>query len=156
MISPTLTDIFLSLAFQNIYQELGISIIERGESFYQPLMVDVVKDLTNKNILVCEDGCQLIKTSQQAPLTIVKSDGGFTYDTSDMAALRHRIEEEKGDWLIYVVDSGQGLHFNTIFEAGKMAGYIPDGVRIDHVGFGVVLGEDKYIPCHIDGCRPFI
>ena len=41
------------------------------------------------------------------PLTIVKSDGGFTYDTSDMAALKHRVEEEKADWLIYVVDSGQ-------------------------------------------------
>ena len=44
---------------------------------------------------------------QSVPLIIVKSDGGFTYDTSDMAAIRHRIEEEKGDWLIYVVDSGQ-------------------------------------------------
>ena len=44
---------------------------------------------------------------QSVPLTIVKSDGGFTYDTSDMTALRHRIETEKGDWLIYVVDSGQ-------------------------------------------------
>ncbi len=41
------------------------------------------------------------------PLMIVKSDGGYTYDTSDMAAIRHRVEEEKGDLLIYVVDSGQ-------------------------------------------------
>lgn len=41
------------------------------------------------------------------PLTIVKSDGGYTYDTSDLAALRHRLLEEKGDILIYVVDSGQ-------------------------------------------------
>ncbi len=43
----------------------------------------------------------------EVPLTMVKSDGGFTYDTSDMAALRHRVEEERGDWLIYVVDAGQ-------------------------------------------------
>ena len=41
------------------------------------------------------------------PFTIVKSDGGFTYDTSDMATIRQRIEEEKGDWLIYVTDAGQ-------------------------------------------------
>ena len=46
-------------------------------------------------------------SGQQIPLTLVKSDGGFTYDTSDMTALKHRLEEEKGDWLIYVVDSGQ-------------------------------------------------
>ena len=43
----------------------------------------------------------------EIPLTIVKSDGGFTYDTSDMAALKYRLEEEKADWVIYVVDSGQ-------------------------------------------------
>ena len=77
------------------------------------------------------------------PLTVVKSDGGFTYDTSDLAALRHRTEQEKGDWLIYVVDAGQGLHFQTIFAAGKLAGYFTDEQRVDHVGFGVVLGEDK-------------
>lgn len=41
------------------------------------------------------------------PLTVVKSDGGFTYDTSDLAAIRHRIVDEGCDWLIYVVDAGQ-------------------------------------------------
>ena len=80
---------------------------------------------------------------QKVPLTVVKSDGGFTYDTSDLAAIKHRFEEEKGDWLIYVVDAGQSLHFQTIFEAARMAGYCADETRIDHTGFGVVLGEDK-------------
>ena len=55
-----------------------------------------------------EDGRKLVFVpGQQVPLTIVKSDGGFTYDTSDLAALQQRIVEEKGDWIIYVVDSGQ-------------------------------------------------
>ena len=44
---------------------------------------------------------------QQVPLTVEKSDGGYTYDTSDMAALWHRVNEVKADWIIYVVDSGQ-------------------------------------------------
>ena len=59
-----------------------------------------------------EDGQRLVFVpDQEVPLTIVKSDGGYTYGTSDMAALYHRIEEEKADWLIYVVDSGQvGLY----------------------------------------------
>lgn len=77
------------------------------------------------------------------PLTIQKSNGAFTYDTSDMAAIRHRAVEEKHDWLIYVVDSGQALHFKTIFSVARQAGYCPDSTRVDHVGFGVVLGEDK-------------
>jgi arginyl-tRNA synthetase len=47
-------------------------------------------------------------TSQDSiPLTIVKSDGGFTYDTSDMAAIKQRVEEEKADWIIYITDAGQ-------------------------------------------------
>lgn len=48
-----------------------------------------------------------IENNKTIPLTVVKSDGGFTYDTSDLAALKHRIEEEKADWVIYVVDEGQ-------------------------------------------------
>ena len=77
------------------------------------------------------------------PLTIQKSDGAFTYDTSDLAALYHRVNDEKRSWLIYVVDSGQARHFETVFAVGKEAGYLPEGIRVDHVCFGVVLGEDK-------------
>lgn len=128
----------------DVYKRLDVTIIERGESFYQPMMSNTVKDLETKNLVVEEDGRKLVFVpGQEVPLTIVKSDGGFTYDTSDMTALYHRIKEEKADWLIYVVDSGQGPHFQSIFGAAAMAGYVPDHVRIDHVGFGVVLGEDK-------------
>lgn len=80
---------------------------------------------------------------EKVPLTVQKSDGGFTYDTSDIAAVKHRVEVEKGDWLIYVVDSGQSLHLETSFKAARIAGYAEDTTTIDHVGFGVVLGEDK-------------
>ncbi len=76
------------------------------------------------------------------PLTIQKSDGAFTYDTSDLAALYQRVQEEKGEWLIYVVDSGQSGHFQLVFSVGRSAGMCSKDVRIDHVGFGVVLGED--------------
>merc|ERR1712098_215166 len=68
-------------------------------------------------------------------------------DTSDMAALRHRVQEEEADWLIYVTDAGQATHFHSVFCCADKAGYnvAKDGhkARIDHVGFGVVLGEDK-------------
>lgn len=78
----------------------------------------------------------------EAPLIIQKKDGGFGYDGTDMTALKYRIQELKADWLIYVVDSGQGLHFQQVFEAAREAGWVGD-VRLDHVGFGVVQGEDK-------------
>jgi len=78
----------------------------------------------------------------KVPLTIIKSDGGFTYDTSDMAAISQRVTEERADRIVYVTDAGQGPHFQTIFQAAKQLGWL-EKVRVDHVGFGVVLGEDK-------------
>ncbi len=92
-----------------------------------------------------DDGRKVVfAEGHSVPLTIQKSDGAFTYDTSDMAALKYRIEEDKGDWLIYVVDAGQSLHFQTVFAVGRKAGYYSaENVRVDHVGFGVVLGENR-------------
>jgi len=46
------------------------------------------------------------------PLTIVKTEGSFTYDTSDMATIKQRLEEENADWIIYVIDLGQVSYFN--------------------------------------------
>ena len=81
------------------------------------------------------------------PLMVQKTDGGFGYDTTDMACIRHRLNDEKGEWLIYVTDMGQAPHFEAIFAGAHKAGFIkqlPSGrmPRLDHVGFGVVLGED--------------
>lgn len=80
-------------------------------------------------------------------MIVQKSDGGYGYASTDMAAIKHRLQVEKADWLIYVTDDGQSQHFKGIFTAAKMAGWIPPAgtpgaPRIDHVGFGVILGED--------------
>ncbi|CAN9501036.1 unnamed protein product [Ophioblennius macclurei] len=131
--------------FQKVYDCLDVSIVERGESFYQELMTDVVKELEDKGLLQEDEGRRLLFVpGQSIPLTVVKSDGGYTYDTSDLAALRQRVQDEKADVIIYVVDSGQGTHFNVVFAAAQMIGwYDPQVTRVEHAGFGVVLGEDK-------------
>lgn len=60
-----------------------------------------------------------------------------------MAAIKQRIEEEKADWIIYVTDNGQAIHFSTIFSCATRADILnPEKHRVDHVGFGLVLGED--------------
>lgn len=134
--------------FQQIYDSLDIKIIERGESFYQSRMESLVVELEQKGFLQEDDGRKIMWGDENddyggVPLTIIKTGGGYTYDTSDMATIKQRIEEEKGDWLIYVTDCGQSTHFKTIYSCAKKAGiYDPEKVRIDHVGFGVVLGED--------------
>ncbi|CAG2164893.1 unnamed protein product [Oppiella nova] len=134
--------------FREVYNLLGVSqhLIERGESFYHELMVEVVKDLEQKKLLIEDEGRKVMFSTDPSapPLTIVKSDGGYTYDTSDMATLRQRIHDEKAGRIIYVVDGGQSQHFQLIFNCGTLAGYYdPNTVRVEHLGFGVVLGEDK-------------
>ena len=73
-----------------------------------------------------------------------KSDGGYGYDSTDLAAIKYRIQELKADWLVYVIDSGQSLHLRLVFEGAKKAGWTdPAQHRIDHVGFGIVCGDDR-------------
>lgn len=134
--------------FQKIYDRLDIKIVERGESFYQSRMEKIVKKLGELGFLEDDNGRKIMwghEKSEQGgiPLTIVKSDGGFTYDTSDMATIQNRLEEENCNWVIYVTDAGQYTHFKTIFQCAERAGILnPTVHRVDHVGFGVVLGED--------------
>lgn len=132
--------------FQKIYDRLEITLSERGESFYQSRMIDIIEELRSKDLLIVEDGRTIMWPTEEGkgvPLTVVKSDGGFTYDTSDMATIKNRLDEEKGEWLIYVTDAGQFGHFKNIFQCAERAGFLDrTKTRVDHVGFGVVLGED--------------
>merc|ERR1712232_466440 len=76
-------------------------------------------------------------------LMAVKSDGGFGYDSTDLAAIYHRIFVMRADWIIYITDLGQETHFHMIFDAAEQAGWHrPSVTRCDHMGFGVVQGAD--------------
>lgn len=131
-------------AFQEIYDLLDIKLIERGESFYNPMLPKVVADLETKGLVTVSEGAKCIfHEGQSIPLMVQKSDGGYNYDTTDMAAMLHRVQEEKADRIIVITDAGQSLHFQLVYEACIKAGYIdPKKVRFDHVTFGLVLGPD--------------
>ena len=136
--------------FQSVYNELNIkNLVERGESFYQDLMVDLMNELNEKGILIEDEGRKILwpKNADQnrsIPLTLIKSDGAYTYDTSDLASIKHRIQVEKGDRLIYCTDEGQAPHFELIFDIASDLGILDrTKVKAEHIGFGVVLGEDK-------------
>ncbi len=137
-------------AYQEIYDLLDIELVERGESFYNPWLPGMIEFLENKNLISVSDGAKCIyldgftnREGNALPLILQKSDGGFNYATTDMTALQHRVQTEKGDWLIYITDAGQGLHFKMVFTAGEQAGfYDPAQVRVDHVPFGLVLKSD--------------
>lgn len=137
-------------AYHAIYELLDIRLIDRGESYYNPLLPGIVTDLESKGLITISDGAKCLfvegfqnREGDSLPLMIQKSDGGYNYDTTDMASIRQRVNEEKGNRLIYVTDQGQSTHFHMIFKAAEKAGYLdPSKVRCDHVGFGLVLGAD--------------
>jgi len=139
--------------FQAIYDRLDIRLRERGESFYNPLLAAVVADLEASGLLVTDDGAECVflegvsgKDGKPLPLIVRKSDGGFNYATTDLAAIRYRFaaapEGDAARRVIYVTDAGQASHFAGVFQVARRAGWIPADGRLEHVPFGLVQGED--------------
>ena len=137
-------------AYQEIYDMLHVRIVERGESFYNPWLKQIVETLEARGVVEMSEGAKCVfvegvsdREHSTLPLIVQKSDGGYNYDTTDMAALWHRVSVEKAERIICITDLGQATHFQLIFGAGKKAGLVdPKHVRMDHVGFGLVLGPD--------------
>ena len=136
---------------QPIYEKLTVTLTpddERGESFYADKLADVVNSLKDKGLAVESDGAMCVfpegfqnKEGNRLPFIIQKSDGAFLYATTDLAALRFRVEELNADKIIYVTDARQAMHFNMLFETVKMAHWA-DHTDLMHVTFGTMLGDD--------------
>lgn len=138
-----------STAYQEIYRLLAVELINRGESFYNSMLSTVVDDCKAAGLLKKSEGAQCLflpgfvnREGEPLPLMIQKSDGGYNYATTDLAALKHRIQVEHADWIIYVTDAGQSQHFDMVFQAAKAIGYLPASVKLSHVPFGLVLRPD--------------
>ncbi|KAI8553716.1 hypothetical protein RHMOL_Rhmol05G0038000 [Rhododendron molle] len=133
--------------YEKVYQRLGIVLEEKGESFYNPYIPGVLEELAKKGLIEESEGARVIFIEgKKYPFIVVKSDGGFNYASTDLTALWYRLNEEKAEWMIYVTDVGQREHFEMLFTAAKRAGWLPPGdnsyPKANHVGFGLVLGED--------------
>ncbi|MDB9484270.1 arginine--tRNA ligase, partial [Dolichospermum circinale CS-537/05] len=117
--------------FKIIYDLLNIKLIERGESFYNPLLPKVVKDLAATGLLEESQGAKCVfldgftnREGNPLPLIVQKSDGGYNYATTDLAALGYRIQEDKAKRIVYVTDEGQSNHFAQFFQVAKKANWI--------------------------------
>jgi arginyl-tRNA synthetase len=128
--------------FNKIYKRLDVKFdLVLGESFYQPLLKDVVEEALKKKVAKKEDGAIKILFDKRLPsLVIQKSDGSHLYSTTDLATIKYRVKKWRPKEILYVVANEQTLHFEQIFEAGRRLKYAKDGV-LKHVKFGMVLGE---------------
>lgn len=129
-------------SYQDIYRRLDIQGLEEcGESYYQQFIPQLLQEL--QPLLQLDDGRQIIQVrGYDLPLTVVKSDGGYTYDTTDLAAVWYRLTQLDVDTIIYVTDVGQNIHFQMIFDVVEQMGWRQAHQELIHVGFGLVLGAD--------------
>jgi arginyl-tRNA synthetase len=113
--------------FAKVYSLLDVTLDEYGESYYNPMIPSVIENLRNKGLVEEDEGMLVIKLPHfTIPLIVRKSDGGYGYDSTDMAALHYRLFELKRDWIIIITDAGQAPHFHMIFDAGKEAGWFKE------------------------------
>jgi arginyl-tRNA synthetase len=135
-----------------IYARLGVSLTDddiRGESFYNDMLADTVSVLEERGIATESEGALCAfpagftgREGRPLPLIIRKSDRGYNYATTDLAAVRYRVDKLSCDRSVYVVGSEQALHFQMVFAVAREAGWIPEGTSFEHAQIGMVLGQD--------------
>ncbi|MFI7233471.1 arginine--tRNA ligase [Nonomuraea angiospora] len=138
--------------FNKVYQLLGVTLTDAdlaGESMYNPMLQKTCDDLEAAGTAVISDGALCVfppgftgSDDKPLPLIIRKSDGGYGYATTDMAAIRYRVHDLKAERILYVVGNEQALHFRMVFAAARLAGWLPDSVSAEHVQIGMMLGKD--------------
>jgi arginyl-tRNA synthetase len=131
---------------ERIYRRLHVNITrehDAGESSYADRLAPLVERLVESGVAEPSQGALIIRVEGvEEPFMIRKSDGGFLYATTDMAAIDYRVRELGADWIIYVVDARQRLHFSLLFGAARRAGLMGDDVDAVHVAFGSIMGPD--------------
>lgn len=125
-----------------VYRRLNVAFdYEYGESFYQPMLAEVVDDLVRRGLARESQGAICVFLDGfETPMIIQKKDGAFLYATTDLATLRFRMQTWHPDAILYVVDHRQSEHFEKLFAAARLWGY--DRVELTHVKFGTVMGPD--------------
>ncbi|KAG5185943.1 Arginyl-tRNA synthetase [Tribonema minus] len=135
--------------FQVIYDILGVKLEERGESFYNSMLGGVIEELREGGLLQESEGAQVVfiegaknRDDSAQALIVQKTDGGYMYSTTDLAAVKQRATQERADRVLYVTDSGQASHFDQVFQVARRSGLAPPSLQLQHVPFGLVQGED--------------
>ena len=139
--------------FQAIYGRLDVGLLPehiRGESAYNDALPGVVESLRGAGLLRESQGAEVVypegfknRDGEPMPMIVRKTDGGYLYATTDLAAARHRVDDLHAGRIIYVTDARQAQHFAMVFATLRQAGWAPASVRLDHVAFGTVLGKDN-------------
>ncbi|MGI9277248.1 MAG: arginine--tRNA ligase [Endozoicomonas sp.] len=137
---------------QEVYERLNVSLTPAdvmGESAYNNYLPAIIKELDSKSLLSEDQGAKVVfldeftnKDGDPMGVIVEKSDGGFLYSTTDLAALRHRTHALNADRVLYYVDARQGQHFEQMFTIARKAGFVTEDTQTEHHAFGMMLGKD--------------
>jgi arginyl-tRNA synthetase len=139
--------------FGAVYEKLGVTLKDEhivGESFYNPVLAEIVNELEKKGLAETSDGAVCVfpegfanKEGARLPLIVRKGDGGYGYAATDLAAIRYRTQTLGATRILYVVGTPQQQHFAMVFAVAKAAGWLKEPAHAEHVAFGSILGPDK-------------
>ncbi len=139
--------------YNTVYTRLGVTLTDADlypESFYNPMLADVCAELEADGVAVISDGALCAfppgftgRDGSPLPLILRKSDGGYGYATTDLAAIRYRIRDLHANRIIYVVGAEQAQHFDMVFAVARQAGWLTDAVSVEHAVIGLVTGADR-------------
>lgn len=137
---------------QAIYDKLNVTLTRddlKAESFYNDELVNIVTTLEQKSLLTVSEGARCVflpefkgKDGDPLPVIIQKSDGGYLYATTDLAAVKYRSFEMNVDRSLYVVDARQSLHFQQVFAVARAAGLASATISLEHIAYGTMMGSD--------------
>ena len=136
----------------DIYSRLNVTLTEkdvRGESNYNSDLSQVVAELTDMGLAKEDDGARVVfldeladKDGNPSPVIIQKQGGGYLYATTDLAALRYRVNALMADRVMYFIDARQSLHMNQVFTVARKANFVNEQVKLEHLAFGTMMGSD--------------
>mmetsp|Transcript_21660 Transcript_21660/g.32011 ORF Transcript_21660/g.32011 Transcript_21660/m.32011 type:complete len:759 (-) Transcript_21660:298-2574(-) len=131
--------------FQKVYDRLDVTVKECGESFYNSRIPGAIEEFEKAKLISDEEGgakCVFVGKPFAIPLMLQKSDGGYGYDSTDIAALKYRLHTLKAKRIICITDYSQENHFKMCFKAANLIGWLDENQSLEHIGFGTVQGED--------------
>ena len=137
---------------QALYDKLNVTLSRKdlkAESFYNKDLEGVVKKLEEASLLSISNGARCVflpeftgKDGEPLPVIIQKTDGGYLYATTDLAAVQFRSFDLKAERSLYVVDARQSLHFQQVFAVGREAGFASENISLEHIAYGTMMGSD--------------
>jgi len=137
---------------EDVYQKLGILLTRDdldAESRYNEDLPGIIAQLSEKELLAESEGAQCVflpefvgKEGDPLPVIVQKSDGGYLYSTTDLAAIQFRANELKVQRSLYVVDARQSLHFQQVFAVARAANMSSEALSLEHIAYGTMMGKD--------------